>query len=532
MLRKKSFWIIITLVLIAAGAGGYYYYYNIYSAEQVTEEAPLQTAVARAGEIIISATGAGTLTAGTTIDIGFESSGILAETLVKAGDVVAAGDVLARLNSSDAEQAVAEAELSLAQAALDVDSETVATNIALAEVELTQAEINLTIAQADLDELLNWQPDENEVELAEANLSAAQGKLGEAASTDSMADASITSSRVSLERAQADLASAQEAVTTAFDPGREWELNYTDETRDKLENERDSALSRLTSAEQDLEIAQANYSLATAGLNYANTLSAQSSVVSAEITLEEAMTPPTAEEIATADLAVKQAEAALQQAELNLVTVQNNTQAEISYAQAQLKLETAQAALAETELVAPMNGTIMSVAAYPGESVSGSLITLSNLTQPLLEVYLDETDINMVNQGNPVDVVFDALPNETFTGQVVQIDPQLTTESNVTVVSALVQLDSSEAAQTQNLVVGLNATVEVIGGQTEDAVLVPIEALRELSPGEYAVFVMEDGEPTLRMVEVGLMDYTYAEITSGLEAGEEVTTGIVETSGA
>ena len=57
----------------------------------------------------------------------------------------------------------------------------------------------------------------------------------------------------------------------------------------------------------------------------------------------------------------------------------------------------------------------------------------------------------------------------------------------------------------------------------------PVEALRELDPGEYAVFVVQDGKPKLRPIEVGLMDYTYAEIRSGLQAGELVSTGIVET---
>jgi hypothetical protein len=57
-----------------------------------------------------------------------------------------------------------------------------------------------------------------------------------------------------------------------------------------------------------------------------------------------------------------------------------------------------------------------------------------------------------------------------------------------------------------------------------------VEALRELSPGEYAVFVMENGEPQLRFVEVGLMDFSFAEILSGLESGETVTTGIIETN--
>jgi hypothetical protein len=45
------------------------------------------------------------------------------------------------------------------------------------------------------------------------------------------------------------------------------------------------------------------------------------------------------------------------------------------------------------------------------------------------------------------------------------------------------------------------------------------------------VFVIgADGEPELRFVEVGLMDFSFAEVTSGLEMGETVTTGLVETN--
>jgi HlyD family secretion protein len=97
------------------------------------------------------------------------------------------------------------------------------------------------------------------------------------------------------------------------------------------------------------------------------------------------------------------------------------------------------------------------------------------------------------------------------------------------VVRAVVQLDPTSFTKPQTLLVGLSASVEVIGSRAENAVLVPVEALRDLGDGQYAVFVMENGEPKMRVVEVGIMDYTYAEILSGLEAGETVTTGIVET---
>ena len=76
---------------------------------------------------------------------------------------------------------------------------------------------------------------------------------------------------------------------------------------------------------------------------------------------------------------------------------------------------------------------------------------------------------------------------------------------------------------------GVEAAVDVISGQATNAVLIPVEALHQLSDGSYTVFVMENNQPVLRSVEVGLQDGTYAEIKSGLKAGEVVTTGVVET---
>ena len=59
-----------------------------------------------------------------------------------------------------------------------------------------------------------------------------------------------------------------------------------------------------------------------------------------------------------------------------------------------------------------------------------------------------------------------------------------------------------------------------------NAVLAPVQALRELGEGQYAVFVVAaDGELELRPVEVGLQDYVNAEIVSGLQPGEVVSTG-------
>jgi multidrug efflux pump subunit AcrA (membrane-fusion protein) len=177
-----------------------------------------------------------------------------------------------------------------------------------------------------------------------------------------------------------------------------------------------------------------------------------------------------------------------------------------------------------------MDGTIIAVAAQAGEYVGANpFITLADLSQPLVELYLDETDLDKISPGLKVEVIFDALPDEAFAGHVLRVDPVLVTVDGAPAVRGLAQLDAEPFEKHQALPAGLNAAVELIGGRAEDALLVPVEALRELTPGEYAVFVMEDGEPKLRPVQVGLMDYANAEIISGLEQGNVVSTGIVET---
>jgi RND family efflux transporter MFP subunit len=243
---------------------------------------------------------------------------------------------------------------------------------------------------------------------------------------------------------------------------------------------------------------------------------------------------PSEQEIVLANAELNSAAAALQEAEWYLSELKGEaipedaTGADLAALQnARVALENAQSNLEATQLVAPISGTVMSLDFSVGDVVgTSSVITIADLSQPYLEVFLDESDWANVAVGYPVEVTFDILPEKIFNGEVVQVDPGLYTSGNTTVVRALVQLDKSESF---NLPLGTAASVDVIGGRAENAVLVPVEALRETSPGEYAVFVVEDGKPRLRVIEVGIKDLLYAEVRSGLEAGEVVTTGITET---
>ena len=204
--------------------------------------------------------------------------------------------------------------------------------------------------------------------------------------------------------------------------------------------------------------------------------------------------------------------------------------AELKADQAALALEDARDDLEAAVLRAPFKGTVVAVTAMPGEDVgSASLLTLADLEDPLLQFWVEEADMSGVAVGNPVEVLFEALPDNVYNGEVIRVEPALVTVGGTLAVEAWVKLDLS--SHPVDLWGGMNAEIEVISAQARDALLVPIQALRELGSDQYAVFVVQpDGEMALRPVEVGLKDFVNAEVISGLSLGEIVSLGVEEST--
>jgi multidrug efflux pump subunit AcrA (membrane-fusion protein) len=144
---------------------------------------------------------------------------------------------------------------------------------------------------------------------------------------------------------------------------------------------------------------------------------------------------------------------------------------------------------------------------------------------------MSSLDYSNIKVGYAANVVFDALPNLTYTGKVTLISPQLVTIAGSSVVEGDVILDTKQAAGVPPLTLplGVTASVDVIAAQANNVILVPVQALHELSPNNYAVFVVVNGTPTLKIVTVGLQDGTFAEILTGLKAGDVVSTGLQAT---
>jgi RND family efflux transporter MFP subunit len=526
--RARRLWLVVPLV--AALAGGAYYYYSLTRQQTAATagQSTMQTTRARTGDLVISATAAGTAVSARSLSLGFATEGELLELFVAAGDRVNQGDPLARIDDLSARMAVASSEKALtsAQTVLAQAQQDLADLTNPASVDVLEAQAAVATAQEALSQLKSG-PTAAELAAAEAAVASAQVAYDTLLAKPD-AD-TLTEARLSLEKSKNSLWSAQMSRDAQGGRGTD-NAAY------------DAAQVSVLNAEISVQQAEMSYAAAQKPATAAELQNARATLLKAQEALVDLRRSPTAAELASAEAKLARAQDNLSNLtagadSVALAAAQATVrQAELTLEEAQLALEQAQSNLTNTILTAPIKGTITKLSAEVGDLVGGSsgsgntIITLEDLTTPLVEVYLGESDLGSLVVGHEADLVFDALPDELFTGKVTQVDPTLTVVSNMSVRRGVITLDPESFAKPQGLMVGMNATVDIIGGRAENAVLVPVEALRDLGDGQYAVFVVENGEPRLRPVTVGLQDYTYAEITSGLTVGEVVSTGITEVS--
>jgi len=228
-------------------------------------------------------------------------------------------------------------------------------------------------------------------------------------------------------------------------------------------------------------------------------------------------------------------------------------------------LRLAKERLDDVVIRAPTAGTILTrtvemgqIIASATQNVSGgtTLFTMADLSNMQVRAKVDEVDIGQVQPGQKVRVSVDAYPGRSFEGQVAKIEPLAVVEQNVTLFAVLVRLGNPEGL----LQPGMNADVSIEVASREGVVAVPnsaavsvrdaraaaatlgIEAphLRDAAAQARAangtdtqaapasgsrpavVFVAAPEGPQARVVTVGLNDWDYTEVVSGLEPGDRV----------
>ena len=204
--------------------------------------------------------------------------------------------------------------------------------------------------------------------------------------------------------------------------------------------------------------------------------------------------------------------------------------------------------LAEYTITAPISGQVISKNAKVGDNISRSsgstnteLATIYDLSELTFEMSIDELDISDVEVGQEVEVTADAFPGVTYRGHVSNVSLNGSYQSGVTTYPVIVTLDNMDG-----LIPGMNVDGTIILSEAEDVLYIPSGALQrgdvvyvkddsltmpDMSAiSERALSEVPEGFTAVK-VETGLVTDDYVEIVSGLSEGQEIYVSETESSG-
>jgi HlyD family secretion protein len=209
-----------------------------------------------------------------------------------------------------------------------------------------------------------------------------------------------------------------------------------------------------------------------------------------------------------------------------------------SIEQRQAQLAAAQVNLGYTNIVSPVDGTVVSRNVTVGQTVAASFQTptlfliATDLTQMQVDTNVSESDIGGIKVDDKALFTVDAFPKRAFTGTVSQLRQSPQTVQNVVTYDVVVSVDNHDLT----LKPGMTAATRIVIDERADVLRVPSQALRytpsalggSRSAGaatQARVFVLRDGKAVAVPVTAGLDDDVYTEIVKGeLAPGDRVIT--------
>lgn len=555
--RRFSPWLLVPIGIILVAAGAFWQFSRSRAATGTTS-----TATVSRGNLVATVSGSGTITPATTRTLSFPVSGTIAEVLVQVGDKVIAGQPLARLDTTDLEMALRQAEANLKSAEATMAS---AKGEGATPAEIAAAQAQLRSSQASLSKTRGGDATRTEIEAAEAQLVSAQAQLadlldGPNADTLSSAQAKVDQAQLTLRSQRESLAAAKEkaesAVTTAANNLRDaqdaystiyWqnrelekapgelpqankdneaaalravntaEVNYK-QAQIAYEQAKIAEITGVAQAESSLKDAQEQLRVLKDGATPAEIASARASVASAQSNLDSLRKGGSAADITIAEASVEQAKINLEK----LTTPGSATtiaSAEAGLAQAQVALAQAKLDLEHGTLTAPFAGVVSEVLVNVGDTVgSSSTITVIDPTNFYVELSLSESDVAKVKLDQSVTLTFDALPDLTIEGKVTTIAPVATVTQNVATYPVRVNFDPGKSG----ILAGMTASGTITVDQRTDALIVPSRAVQSMGDVEYVQVRPAADQPPIQVrVTTGLSSDGQTEILSCVDTGNQ-----------
>ncbi|RCK33011.1 hemolysin secretion protein D [Thalassospira profundimaris] len=212
-------------------------------------------------------------------------------------------------------------------------------------------------------------------------------------------------------------------------------------------------------------------------------------------------------------------------------------------AQAEIAVDTARIDLGYTKITAPMDGTVVAMPVKEGQTVNASqstptIIKLAKLDTVTIKAEVSEADIIHIKEGLPVTFTVLGDASTVYQSTLRAIEPAPTgiedddenTDDEAVYYNALFDVQNPDRL----LRLWMTAEVTIVLDQAENALIVPSASLNGPTPeGTYFLDVINaDGKPEPRSVTVGLNTNINAEITSGLNADDEIVVGMTSSADA
>ena len=511
---KNTRLVVAALAAIALVLGGLIYRDVFVGTKNAGNAVSLYTVARRT--VTASVTGTGNLVPMQQANVSFKVSGSLTEIDVRVGDHVAAGQLLARIDPTPEQNALASAQANLAIAQANLQS----AETPLTASQITQLRDNVANAQQSYNDTV---ASVNATNTQDANqVSADQNQL----TTDQQSLTFNAAYQAAKQTLATDQATLQIAIT---------QFN-ADGCKSQTYPYSGACVADFTAVSAD----QLKVNTDQSAVN-GNAAAIQ---VNSDQTKLNQDTAKQQGDASGGQRSINQASASLTGAQDNLNTQTESKPNQILSAQAQVAsaqaaLQTAQQNLANTTLIAPMEGVVNSINGVVGETAitgsgttpeapgtqaplpttgsSSAFMVIGNVSAMEVVIPFAESDASRLAFNQDTMVTFDAVPNLAISGHVVAVASAATVQSGVVNYYATVALNQTNPALKQGMTT--NATVTV--SKATNAIVVPNLSITRLG-GQAYVNLYVGGKQVQTMIQTGVVGDQFTEVTGGLNEGAQV----------
>jgi HlyD family secretion protein len=456
-----------------------------------TDATTQRTATLGNGTLTATVSATGNIEPEAEIKLSFQQPGTVAEVRVEEGAAVKKNDVIAALDTTDLELALAQAQATLDNAK---------TAMVQAETAIETAKAAEVIATAGYSRTVGGSR-ASDVAAAKAALDAAQANLDKLRAGPT--DEDLAAVQAALNNAEAALKQAQSAYDAAYKFNPAGIGGHP-------------AALQLEQATNNYNNARSQYDKVAKGADNAQIKAAEQQVQSARAGYDKAVNPARTFDIEQAEAQITQAQLQVRNAQAQLANAQNQAKlAEIQMKQAQRRLDQAQ-------LKSPIDGVVSLISVKVGESVATQpVVTVVDNAQFHIDITVDEIDIAKVREGQAVNVTLDSLPGVEVSGKVVRISPVSKTVNGVVSYEVRVDIEKSDA----DLRSGMTSNASIVLDKRDNVLLAPNWAVRRDRDTGKSFLTLQgtnNQQPTEVEVQTGLRNDAFSEILSGAKAGDVV----------